>query len=105
MNNKWKRVSPEFREKIRNAKIEIASTIEIEKYEEIKIDFMRNIFGYEAHEYALSDESILEDFDIEYDSKKIEEKINEFYDIDISKLENKYLYKVFETIEKRKEKS
>lgn len=84
-------------------KIEFASQILVEQYEEIADHFLPAIFGIK--EFFISDESSLDDFNfeivdgqIEREREKVSQKIKEIYGIDVSDVEGLNLMKIFERL-------
>jgi hypothetical protein len=85
-------------------KIEFAPTTGVDKFRAISEDFIKRIFGFEPGEYLISDESSLYDFtgldDMELSD--IDKKIQEIYDIDVSKIKSRNLLEIFKRIRDRK---
>ncbi len=81
-------------------RIEFAPTTGINKLLEISEDFMIKIFGLEAGEYLISDESSLYDFTglDEMELPDIHKKIQEMYKIDVSNIKSGNLLEIFRRI-------
>lgn len=82
-------------------KIEFASQILTEQYEEIADHFLPAIFGIK--EFFISDESSLDDFNFEIVDEKLQrdrertfQKIKEIYGVDVSDLD--YLTEIFKRL-------
>lgn len=84
-------------------KIELASTAGIDMFEEVAEDFMLQIFGFEAGDYLITDESSLHDFDgiDDMELADIHEKIRSVYALDVSDLESGKLLEIFIRIHER----
>ena len=97
------------RKKPRYKKIEFAPQINIDQYEDIAVDFMPAILGHEYHDCWISDESLLSDFSPKdfikgtsqwgYDvMQEIAKKVQSRYGVDISDMEDPYLWEIFQRI-------
>ena len=71
---------------LKGKKIELASTVGISLFEAIANEFMLRVFGYEAGDFLITDESSLHDFtgvgDMELPD--IQHKILDVYGLDVS---------------------
>lgn len=82
-------------------KIEFASQVLVEQYEEIADHFIPAVFGIKR--FLLTDESCLDDFNFEVVDEKVQrdreqtfKKIKEIYDVDVSDLD--YLTEIFKRL-------
>ena len=84
-------------------KIEMASTAGIGMFERIAEEFMLTIFGFEAGDYLITDESSLRDF-VGVDELRltdIQQKIRGVYGLDVSDLKSGNLLEIFVKIHER----
>jgi hypothetical protein len=88
---------------LKGKKIELASTVSISLFEGIANDFMGRVFGYEAGDYLITDESSLLDFvgvgDMEL--RDLEQKIRDVYGLDVSDPPTSKLIDIFVRIHER----
>ena len=84
-------------------KIELASTAGIELFEDIAEEFMFRIFGFEAGDYLITDESRLRDFTGVDDMElaDIQRRIRSVYGPDVSDVESGNLLEIFVRIHER----
>jgi len=84
-------------------KIELAATAGIKLFEEIAEAFMFRIFGFEAGEYLITDESSLRDFTGVDDMElaDIQRRIRRVYGLDVSDLASGNLLEIFVRIHER----
>lgn len=84
-------------------KIELASTAGIELFEDIAEEFMFRIFGFEAGDYLITDESSLRDFKgvDEMELADIQRRIRRVYGLDVSDLASGNLLEIFVRIHER----
>jgi hypothetical protein len=90
LRGKFKRKSP--------LKIELASTMEVDKLESIASDFFVRIFEMDRDDCLITDESSLWDFHCEISNEPFYSKILEVYGIDVSDLEKGNLAQIFQRI-------
>jgi hypothetical protein len=81
-------------------KIEFASTIGVDRFRAISVDFMNKVFCLEPGEYLISDESSLYDFTglDEMKLPDIHKKIQEIYNINVSDIKSGNLLEIFKRI-------
>ena len=84
-------------------KIKLASMAGIKLFEEIAEEFMFRIFGFEAGEYLITDESSLRDFTGVDDMElaDIQRRIRRVYGLDVSDLASGNLLEIFVRIHER----
>jgi hypothetical protein len=86
-------------------KFELASTVEVDKFESVASDFFPRIFDMDRNFCLITDESSLWDFHSEELNEPFYSKILEAYGIDVSDVERGNLAKIFRRItEARKSK-
>jgi len=87
-------------------KIELASTVGISLFEAIANEFMLRVFGYEAGDFLITDESSLHDFTGvgEMELSDIQQKIRDVYGLDVSDLPAGILLDIFVRINERQAK-
>ena len=88
---------------IKKPKIEFASTVQIEQYEEIAADFFEKILGMNYHDCLVTDESSLWDFPGEETNGEYHQKIAGVYGVDISDIESGNLVQIFKRIHEHKQ--
>ena len=84
-------------------KFELASTVEVDKFESIASDFFARIFDMDRDDCLITDESSLWDFHCEESNEPFYSKILETYRIDVSDVERGNLAKIFQRIMEAKE--
>lgn len=92
---------------LKGKRIEMASTTGIEMFEQIAEDFMLRIFGLDADDYLITDESSLRDFK-GVDGMKvadIHQKIRDEYGQDVSDLKSGNLLEIFVRLQERQSRS
>ena len=84
-------------------RVEFASTTGIQKFDNVAEDFMRNIFGFEAGEYLITDQSSLHDFvgvdDME--CADILARVRDVYRLDVADLPSGNLLKILTRLDER----
>ena len=92
---------------LKGKRIELASTVGIEMFNEIAEDFMFKIFGFEAGDYLITDESSLHDFTGVDDMElaDIHEKIRDVNALDVSDLNSGNLLEIFVRIHEQQEET
>lgn len=88
----------------KNAKFEYASTDIVDRFAEIKTEFMKDIFGLSEEEYLISDESSLSDMFMDWTEEEIRERIKEKYGISIEDIGSTLFCDIFSRIHKNKKK-
>jgi hypothetical protein len=83
--------------------IELASTLEVDKFESIASDFFPRILDMDRNDCLITDESSLWDFHSEESNEPFYSKILEAYGIDVSDVERGNLAKIFRQITAGKE--
>jgi hypothetical protein len=78
--------------------IELASTLEVDKFESIASDFFPRILDMDRNDCLITDESSLWDFHTELSNEPFCSKILEAYGIDVSDVEKGNLAKIFHRI-------
>jgi hypothetical protein len=78
--------------------IEFASTANIDNYEEVAAQFLRQILSMDYKNCWISDESSLWDFHGEETNDHLHRKIYEIYGINVSDIDDGKLVKIFERI-------
>ena len=88
-------------------RIEMASTAGIEMFQEIAEDFMLRIFGFEAGDYLITDESSLRDFKgvEEMELTDIHRRIRSVYGLDVSDLKSGKLLEIFIRVHQRQSRA
>ena len=85
-------------------RVELASTMGIERLENIADDFMLNIFGFEPEEYLITDQSSLHDFvgvdDMEF--VDILARIRDLYRLDVADLPSGNLLEILKRLHERR---
>jgi hypothetical protein len=94
----WK-VDPD---RFKNAKFEHASTDMIIMFDEIKSEFMKDIFELSDGDYLISDESLLSDMLMDRTEEEIRERIKEKYGIKIEDVGNTLFCDIFSRIHQNK---
>ena len=83
--------------------VELASTAGIDRVDNVAEDFMRDIFGFEAGEYLITDLSSLHDFvgvdDMEF--VDILARVREVYRLDVADLPSGNLLEIFKRVAER----
>ena len=79
-------------------KIELASTIKIDKYESLAPDFFEKILDMNRNDCLITDESTLWDFHGEESNAPFYSKILEEYGVDVSDIERGNLAKIFQRL-------
>jgi hypothetical protein len=80
-----------------HGKLEFASQAKISAYDELSLDFVQTVLGFESA--WISDESTLWDFHTEPTNDSFYAKIREVYGVDVSDVESAKLWAIFERIE------
>ena len=78
--------------------IELASTLEVDKFESIASDFFPRILDMDRSDCLITDESSLWDFHGEESNGPFYSKILEAYGIDVSDVDRGNLVKIFQRI-------
>jgi hypothetical protein len=78
--------------------IELASTLEVDKFESIASDFFPRILDMDRSDCLITDESSLWDFHGQGSNEPFYSKILEAYGIDVSDVDRGNLAKIFERI-------
>jgi hypothetical protein len=78
--------------------IELASTLEVDKFESIASDFFPRILDMDRNDCLITDESSLWDFHGEGSNEPFYSKILEAYGIDVSDVDRGNLVKIFQRI-------
>jgi hypothetical protein len=97
--SKFRKVDPD---RFKNAKFEYASTDMIDTYDEIKSEFMKDVFELSDGDYMISDESLLSDMLMVRTEEDIRERINEKYGIKIEDVGNTLFCEIFSRIHQNK---
>ena len=79
-------------------KFELASTVEVDKFESIASDFFARIFDMDRDDCLMTDESSLWDFHSEESNEPFYSKILEAYGVDVSGVERGNLATIFRRI-------
>jgi len=82
----------------RPKRVELASTIEVDKFEGFASDFFAKIFDMDRNNCLITDESSLWDFHGEESNDQFYSKIVEAYGIDVSDVAQANLAKIFKRI-------
>ena len=88
---------------VQRKKIELASTMEIDKFESIAPDFFERILDMDRNDCLITDESSLWDFHTERSNDPFYSKILEVYGINVSDVEKGNLAKIFQRIMEAKQ--
>jgi len=80
-------------------KIEYAPQISVEQFQDVADIFMKQILDMSPGDYLITDESSIDDFDVQIDStENILKKIKQIYSVDVSDIEGLLLVKIFERL-------
>jgi hypothetical protein len=79
-------------------KLELASMVEVDKFESIAPDFFERILEMDRNDCLITDESSLWDFHTERSNDSFYSKILDAYGIDVSDVEKGNLVKIFQRI-------
>ena len=80
-------------------KIEYAPQISVEQFQDVADIFMKQILDMSPGDYLITDESSIDDFDVQIDStENILKKIKQIYNVDVSDIEGLLLVKIFERL-------
>jgi hypothetical protein len=90
------------RDRFKNAKFEYASTDIVDRFAEIKSEFMKNIFELPDEDYLISDESLLSDMFMDWAEEEIRERTKEKYGINIEDVGNTLFCDIFSRIHQNK---
>lgn len=96
--SKFRRIN---RDRFKNAEFECAPTDNIDLFEEIRIEFMEDIFEMSDGTYLLTDESTLSDMLMDYSEEEIKDKIMKKYEIDLEDVGNTLLCHLFSQIHRK----
>ena len=86
------------RERKTPLKIELASTTEVDKFEDIAPDFFERILEMDRNDCLMTDESSLWDFHSEMSNESFVSRILDVYGVDVSDMEKANLAKIFHRI-------
>ncbi|HUS12703.1 MAG TPA: hypothetical protein VMZ30_19695 [Pyrinomonadaceae bacterium] len=84
-------------------KFELASTVEVDKFEGIASDFFARILDMDRVDCLITDESSLWDFHSEQSNEPFYSRILEAYGVDVSDVERGNLAKIFRRITEARE--
>ena len=79
-------------------RFELASTVEVDKFESIASEFFARIFDMDRDDCLITDESSLWDFHSEETNEPFYSRILQAYGIDVSDVETGNLAKIFQRI-------
>ena len=79
-------------------KVELASTIEIDRFESVAPEFFERILDMDYNDCLITDESSLWDFHTERSNEPFYSKILEVYGINVSDVESGNLARIFQRI-------
>jgi predicted RNase H-like HicB family nuclease len=92
-----------------NVPVKFAMTDIIESYDDIAVEFFKNVIGLNYYSCFVSDQSSLTDFETMNGVDNVDEfkiktitRTKEFYGVDISDTYDKYLVDVFEQIKRKR---
>lgn len=97
--SKFRKKNPD---RFKNAKFEYASTDIIDRFAEIKAEFMKDIFELSDEDYLISDESLISDMFMDWKEEEIRERIKEKYGINIEDVGDTLFCDIFSQIHKNK---
>lgn len=78
--------------------LQFASTVKIEQYKDIAVDFCRKVLDIEYEDCFISDQSSLYDFHSEEDNSRFCKIILNTYEVDVSDIADGNLAQIFERI-------
>ncbi len=85
-------------DRFKNVNFEYVSTEMVDRFAEIKAEFMKDIFELSEGNYLISDESLLSDMFMDWTEEELRERIKEKYGINIEDVENTLFCDIFSRI-------
>ena len=89
-------------DRFRNKKFEYASTEMVDRFDEIRSEFLEDIFELSDGDYIVSDESLLSDMVMDFTEEEIRNRIIEKYGINIEDVGNTLFCDIFSRIHQNK---